>query len=445
MRPFLLLMLAGAALADWTPRRLVGSYPDWDYWWLNVRLAIDRTDTLYCAVSRYNYSNSDPEHDLYVLDTGGDTVRVTRPWHGYEYQPIVQDAAGRNIYVGQPLLGMYVGANYHMDAGVTDDSNCVLTINSQGNDSIYFTKLGPSGQRQVWRALVYAGDPWVGRTSLCRDPRGWLHMTSEDGVERLVCCRSTDAGGTWSCETLQTIRVMSHVRCAATPDTCLHVVFRTWTGGVQLRYLKLGPDGSVMVGASVFSEGSERWEPTIALDTAGDVRVVCVDNSQNARNLYYTVLRGDLNTGGQPVPDSVLTLVPDTVIQTDPVRIAGPKIVVDSRNWAHVVFEQGVYGSGGDKYVYHIAEAAGQGVATERPGRHPGLELSPNPAADVVRVRLGPGLGQAALLQVFDAAGRVVLSRKPGAEWLDLDLGGLSSGVYVVRAGQQAVRLVKQR
>lgn len=40
---------------------------------------------------------------------------------------------------------------------------------------------------------------------------------------------------------------MSHVRVVATLDTCVHIVFRTWTSGVQLYYMKLRPDGTVAI------------------------------------------------------------------------------------------------------------------------------------------------------------------------------------------------------
>ena len=96
----LLILLAGAsAQSSWTPRKLIGTYLNWDYWWLNVRIGIDQFDTVYCAVARYNYSQTDYEHDLYILNTDGDTINVIRPWSGYDYQPIVHDAQGHNIYL----------------------------------------------------------------------------------------------------------------------------------------------------------------------------------------------------------------------------------------------------------------------------------------------------------------------------------------------------------
>lgn len=450
MKRDVIIILAAAVMAAgqsfWTPRKLIGSYPNWDYWWLNVRLGIDQLDTLYCAVARYNYSSSDPEFDLYLLNTDGDTVRVTRPWHGYEYQPIVRDGLGRNLYIGQPVLGMFLGNCYHMDAGVTDDSNCVMTTNSQGNDTIYFTRLGPEGQRLVWRQVIYNGDPWVGRTSLAIDPRGWLHMTTEDGMSRALYGLSTDKGMSWTWDTLSDISVTSHVRVVTTPDTCVHILFRTWTSGVQLRYMKLRPDGTLAVGPSVFAQGPECWDPNVAVDTSGNLRVVYIDGATNAHNLYYTVLRGNLDRGGQPVPDSELTLVPDTIIQYDPVRLAGPKVCVDARNRAQVVFEQGIYGSGGDKFVYHIREDAGPGVeeATGAKRGRPLLGVAPNPLArdGVVRFvvdRTGP-----VRLELYDGIGRrvrlladEVMAR--GGHSVRLERQGLAPGTYLLRltAGDQ--------
>jgi hypothetical protein len=156
------------------------------------------------------------------------------------------------------------------------------------------------------------------------------------------------------------------------------------------------------------------------------------------------------------VPDSELTLVPDTVIQTDPVRLAGPKICVDSRNRAHVVFEQGVYGTGGDKYVYHIREEGEQGVAagTLPPARLP-LVVFPNPVQGAAQVRFTLARPVAVRLRLYDAAGRLartvlegtlaagdksvaLRSRglKPGSYFLVLDAGTASERVKLIVTGR---------
>lgn len=447
----LALTVVAAAAPCWTPRKLVGTYPNWNYWWLNVRIGVDQFDTVYCAVNRHNYSQSDPDFDLYVLSADGDTVRVTRPWHGYEHQPIVQDGAGRNLYIDQPLLGFAISGSFQMDAGAVDDSNTVSSTNSY-SDTVFFTRLGAAGNRITWRLPIYEGDPWPGRTDLALDARGWLHCTFADSLEYLIHGASSDRGLTWKWDTLDDVRVMSHVRVVTTSDTCVHIVYRTWTSGVQLRYLKLRPDGALAVGSTMFTDGSERWEPNVAVDDSGDLRVVFVDGAQSAQNLYYTVLRGDLDTGGQPSHDSVLTIVPDTVIQTDPVRIAGPKVAVDGRGRAHILFEQGVYGNNTTKYVYHFREGTIQAVE-ERVSNPAGprLQVRPNPMVSSGQVRFALDRAGSVRLALYDASGRLVRqwprrSLTAGLHGLAFARAALPAGVYLLAldapSGRASARVV---
>ncbi|OYD17016.1 hypothetical protein CH330_01130 [candidate division WOR-3 bacterium JGI_Cruoil_03_51_56] len=430
-----ILVAVGSAQSFWTERKLVTTRPNWDYWWLNVRIGIDQFDTVYCAVCRYNYSQPDPEHDLYVLNSDGDTMRSVISWPGYDYQPIVKDGDSNNIYLGQPVLGQGPANSPHMDAGVTDDSNCVSTTHSR-NSRILFTRLGPNGEHLMWLDTIYTGDPWSGRTSLAIDPRGWLHCTFADDREHLVYGLSTDKGTTWKWDTLESIFIMSHVRVVATPDTCIHIVFRTWTSGDQLRYLKLKPDGSRAVGQSIFAQGSARWDPNVALDSSGNLRIVYIDGATSAHNIFSTVLRGNLDAGGEPVPDSVLTLVPDTVIQYDAVRLAGPKICVDSHDRAHVLFEQGVYGCNQTKYVYHIREERGQSIAEMAlPEHQPMLRVYPNPVPANAIVRFSVSRFGPVQISLFDALGRRVrqlVDREESAGFHSVSFNrqGLPTGAY---------------
>lgn len=423
---------------SWTARKLIGTYTNWDYWWLNVRLAIDGYDTLYCAVSRYNYSSPDYEHDLYVLDDDGNVVSTTSPWSGYDYQPIVQDVDGLNIYVGQPLLGQGSSSYPHMDAGVTDDSNCVSTTHSR-NDVIYFTRLGPNGEHLTWLSNIYEGDPWSGRSCLALDPLERLHCTFADNTDYVVYGMSEDEGESWSWDTLATYSIVSHVRVLAAPDTTVHIVFRTWTTGDQLRYIRLDQNGQVMVAPSTFADASSRWCPNVALDDDGNIRVVYVDGSQTGQNLFYTVLDGSLDMGGQPASDSALTVVADTVIQTDPVRIAGPKICIDSQNRAHVLFEQGEYGTGSTKRVYHIRQEIEPGVSDRAVAVRPmSVTVVPNPVRSIALVTLRSQATARMEVDLFDLAGRKVMTLEEegfssGEHVVHLDASRLAPGIYLLR------------
>ena len=82
-------------------------------------------------------------------------------------------------------------------------------------------------------------------------------------------------------------------------------------------------------------------------------------------------------------------------------------------------------------------------VGTEGPPRpQPSpLALYPNPARRAVTVRAAPGVGRT--VEVYDVAGRLVRSSAlPPSGVGPLDLSGLPTGVYVVRAGGEVGRVV---
>lgn len=88
--------------------------------------------------------------------------------------------------------------------------------------------------------------------------------------------------------------------------------------------------------------------------------------------------------------------------------------------------------------IRHLPDAQ-QGI--DRPGQDvPLLEVFPNPASDRVIVK---GVANGALLQICDLAGRVLLEQRHSKD-VALDLTSLPAGVYLVRAGGAAVKLVKR-
>lgn len=78
------------------------------------------------------------------------------------------------------------------------------------------------------------------------------------------------------------------------------------------------------------------------------------------------------------------------------------------------------------------------GLATLAPAAAAAWQLSPNPAAEQVRLS-GHDAGQPVLL--LDNQGRLLRTVPPGAAEATLDLRGLPAGLYLVRVGQQARRL----
>jgi hypothetical protein len=354
VKQFIILVLLSFSWASWTPRKLIANYPNWNNWWLNTRIGSDQFDTIYCAVARYNYSQSDPEHDLYILNNEGDTIRKIFPWHGYEFQPIVQDNENNNIYLSQPTIGYSISGNYHMDWGVTDDSNQIHSSRGASGDGVYYTKLAADGSRIIWNVKIYDGDPWSGKTCMAIDQRNYLYITWGDDIQFLVCAKSTDQGLTWKIDTLSDERVLSQPKIVCDTSNNLHLVWRTWTTGCQLHYMKLGADENCIVGNSIFAAGAETWDPQIAIDQANNIHIVYTTAASNNQNIYYTVITGNLDKNGEPASDSELTVIRDTLIQYDAIGLAYPKITIDCQQRPHVIFEQGQYGTNTDKSVYHI-------------------------------------------------------------------------------------------
>ncbi len=442
-RAVLVILLGVVSLAiGWTPRKLVASYPAWNYWWLNTRIGADRFDTVYCAVARYNYSQSDPDHDLYILNSEGDTIRKRSPWHGYEYQPIVQDAAGTNIYIGQPTIGFWISSNYHMDGGATDDSNQIHSSRANSGDGVYYTKLAANGGRIYYNVKIYTGSPWAGKSYMAIDRRNFLYIAWGDNTQYLVYAKSTDRGASWVIDTLFNMSVLAQPKVVCDASNNVHFVWRTWTSGCQLRYMKLRPDGACAVDNSIFASASETWDPQIALDQGNNIHVVYTDAASGGHNIYYTAIKGYLDKNGQPASDSELTVVKDTAIQYDAVGLAYPKIALDVRQRPQVIFEQGQYGNNTDKAVYHIRGDAIVSVEESEivrmQPRLPDISVYPNPSSGRVSVVYYVPSATSHKLTVTDAAGRTVIGPRSikavsGTNRHSLDMTLLPSGVYFVR------------
>ena len=85
--------------------------------------------------------------------------------------------------------------------------------------------------------------------------------------------------------------------------------------------------------------------------------------------------------------------------------------------------------------------SAGESVSRSRPAVGPSIRVYPNPARDVVNVC---GL-RGESVEVFDAAGARVAEYRASGEPASLDVAGLAPGVYVMKAGDNAVRFVVVR
>ncbi|MDY4175846.1 MAG: T9SS type A sorting domain-containing protein, partial [Bacteroidales bacterium] len=89
--------------------------------------------------------------------------------------------------------------------------------------------------------------------------------------------------------------------------------------------------------------------------------------------------------------------------------------------------------------IYYLATAPQTTSLPTLEAPAPSLIATPNPAHGSVTISGLP----AGKVQVFDAAGRLVLSvQSDGSDSQTIDISGLAPGVHIVRAGSQSARLM---
>ncbi len=85
-------------------------------------------------------------------------------------------------------------------------------------------------------------------------------------------------------------------------------------------------------------------------------------------------------------------------------------------------------------FSLEIKEAVVTGVA----GIYRGMEVYPNPVGDVLRLRLGTDVLQGGNLRLLDMVGRERIGEKVTGEYMELNVGHLESGMYILKIEDNA-------
>jgi len=345
--------------AGWLDTSFCSVYQNWDYWWLNTRLGIDGLDTVYVLVSLYNYSNSNENFHRDVLDYTGNLIHQDPEWNGYQTQPIVKDGAGRNHYIGHPVLGWFD----NMDAGVVDDLNYIYTSKADNTGDILFSKLDSIGGVIYDKIPVATGDSaqsWTGDSHIAINSQGEIYIAWSRNLHEIVYSKSADAGSTWSAPVPVADDFAHQVNkpeILISADDCIHFIWQHWDGTHNhLLYKKLYPDGTCSVDTTNLTpEGTvEVWAPEFAVDSDTNIHIVWSPYYQGSNSLYYTLINGKCDKNGFSAADSEITIIQESAFYSNGEQKRYPKIVIDSLDCPHVIFDQGGYGSGLTKAVYHI-------------------------------------------------------------------------------------------
>jgi hypothetical protein len=77
------------------------------------------------------------------------------------------------------------------------------------------------------------------------------------------------------------------------------------------------------------------------------------------------------------------------------------------------------------------------------------VSIYPNPASNVINVKMSTALINNAIIELYDATGKLINQQKVTNEFTSLNINGLSNGIYSVRVitdNEQTIkRIVKQQ
>ena len=347
----------GARSRAWTDPVLLASYPAFDNWNLDMAGARDSQDLLQFAVRLWQYSDQNWNYDRYALDETGEVVGTWLDTPGLGKAAAFTDGAGHNVALRPVATTQYFAA---VDSN--DYVHLASTLSGGSGWEVSYSKLDPNGNTLIsWDIITQDADPWnfyVQPIVLNDDTVAvvWIRDT-----EDICAVKSTDHGVTWSDIIVLVDRTDviqgSCVKAVVGSDDCLHLVWRTldWSNYTEkLWYAKLYPDWSLCVGETIFFEGP-CWYPYLSLDNANRLHVTFTPTYDVATTLYYTRLRGDLDLGGNPATDEMLTLIGEEIVVSDVIPLHYPVNVPDAAGGVHVIYERGAYGCETDKDVYYIS------------------------------------------------------------------------------------------
>ena len=334
---------------------LLSQYLSFDNWNLDTGCVRDINGDLQFTVRLWEYDNRNPHFDRYVINPAGEVVDTALDWIGVGDQCVVT-VAEKHHFLNPSATTQWFGE--------TDSQNNihVFYTNMQSTGwEIVHGKLGPTGNTLIAERLVTTGADcwnWYLQPIVLSDDT--LAVVWGRDTEDICAIVSTDGGANWS-EIITLIdRTNAPQLCCpkavVAGDDSIQLVWRTlnWETSIEkLWYAHVLIDGTILVDESSFYTGP-CWYPFASLDDYGNVNVTFSDNYQGSTDVYYTRLNGNLDLNGAPASESMLTLIPERSIVTDPDTVHYPQNLVDANGAVHVVYEEGAYGRDTDKDLYYV-------------------------------------------------------------------------------------------
>ncbi|MCD4728303.1 MAG: fibronectin type III domain-containing protein [Pirellulales bacterium] len=333
--------------AGWAAEKLLWSRADFNYWWLNTRLARDSQNELYAAVKLYEYSNPTENFDMFHLYNNGDVEAVSEDWNGPGNNPLIIDALLGNSYIGQPTFDK---------EGAVDANGCTYVFH--GGNTIYLNKLDADGVVVINNEPIITGaDSWTNEIRTAIDTNDKVYIVWSSDMHDITYSCSDDGGYNWSdpvslCYNAGYQLNKPQVCCDSNDN--VHIIWQTWSGSSNLlSYMKLLPDGTISIDVSYLTQSNNQcWSPQLSIDEQDNVHIAWAKSSQQVTDAYYTKINGNLYGDGQSLTDAELTIIPEEAFLINQ-NIRYPKCIVDDYENVHTLFESGTYGTHTAKSVYY--------------------------------------------------------------------------------------------
>lgn len=332
--------------SGWVAGKDIWSDPNWDYWWLNTRIAIDAENSVYAAVKLYEYGNPSINFDMFVLENNGDISEEFLDWNGPESNPLIVNNPDPNIYLEQPTLDR---------EGAVDSDNNTYLIYTNGGTNIILTKLDPDGTLLInGLNIVVGANAWTNEARVDIAPDDRIYVVWSESLHDIQYVYSDDGGdsGSWSiptsiCNNASDQLCKPQISCDTNGN--VHII---WQHSSKLAYMKLLPDGTVSIDESFLTSGGV-WAPMMSIDEQNNLHIVWGTGTQGSNSVYYTKINGNLDGGGASMSDDDLTIIQEApfIVSTD---VRYPKCAVDSYLNIHAVYEQGEYGRHHPKDMNYI-------------------------------------------------------------------------------------------
>lgn len=331
----------------WVAVKDIWSNPNWDYWWLNTRIASDANNKIYAAVKLYEYSNPTENYDMFLLENNGDTSEEFLDWNGPGSNPLIVNSPDPNIYLQHPTIDR---------EGVVDADNNTYLIYTNGGTNIILTKLDPEGTSIISGLNIVVGaGAWTNEARVDIAPDGRIWVVWSESLHDIQYTYSDDGGdsGTWSTPTSVCYNASAQL---CKPQICcdsagnVHII---WQNDSKLAYMKLLPDGTVSIDESFLTSGGV-WAPAMSIDDQNNLNIVWGTGSSGSNSVYYTKINGNLDGGGASMSDDDLTIIQEAAFITDTQGVRYAKCVTDDYLNVHAVYEQGEYGRHHPKAMKYI-------------------------------------------------------------------------------------------